>query len=78
MSTLRKKYQAAVLEDMKEKAARVTGGRCVDFTDYRAACAELVGMHNAVQTFIIIEDKYSKEDSWVDFAEPETKWKDEE
>lgn len=61
MSALSKKVQKEIREDMELKVARVTSGGCRDYADYKACCAELVGMHNATQLFLDIEKQYNTE-----------------
>ncbi len=41
--------ESKITEMMREKAARITGGRCRSFEDYRGACGELVGMDAALR-----------------------------
>lgn len=61
MSALRRTVQKEIREDMEAKVARITSGHCTDYADYRACCAELVGMHNATQLFLDIERTYNTE-----------------
>lgn len=67
MSDFVRRVQKVVREDMQSKVNYITSGSCKDIADYRACCAELVGMHNTVQLMTDMAAEQDKlEDNWED------------
>lgn len=65
MTALSERMKEEVWTAMTDKVALITRGDCKDYADYRARCAELVGMHNATQMCLDVEAEYNREE-WTD------------